>query len=504
MAMILVENLSFGYPGSFDMIFNGVSFRMDSHWKLGLIGRNGRGKTTLLRLLMGEYSYSGNIIAGVPFAYFPYAVPDAAEETMKVLAAANPNCAPWQILCETRLLELSEEVLYRPFSTLSYGEQTKALLAALFAGEERFLLLDEPTNHLDLAARRVVADYLKKKHGFILVSHDRALLDDCVNHILSINRADITIQQGNFSTWQENKERQDAYEWECNEKLKGEIRELKASARQAANWSDNVEKSKKGKGSKVAGLRPDRGHIGHKAAKMMKRSKNLENRMENAAKEKEKLLRNIEETEPLKMLVRNHPKEELLRVQDLAVAYDGITVCSGISFSLHRGERICLSGENGTGKSSILKVLLGENINYSGIRQIAAQTEISYVPQVFENWEGTLFSYAKSQTADETLFLTILRKFGMAREQFEKNINDLSAGQKKKVLLAKSLCTPAHLYIWDEPLNYIDVFSRMQIEEVLLFFRPTMIFVEHDPVFCDKIATKTVTLSAQKQKFGKR
>lgn len=494
MALISVDKLSFGYPGSVDMIFENVSFRLDSRWKLGLIGRNGRGKTTLLHLLMGKYPYRGIISANIPFAYFPYHIEDETEETIKILERVSPGSELWQILCELQLLELSEEVLYRSFSTLSHGERTKVLLAALFAGEERFLLLDEPTNHLDSAARAVVAAYLKKKLGFILVSHDRDLLDVCVDHILSINRTDISVQQGNFSSWMENKKRQDQFEAGQNKKLKKEISELKAASRQASTWSDSVEKSKKG--NKVAGLRPDRGYIGHKSAKMMKRAKNLENRMENALQEKEKLLKNIEETQPLKMYILQHPKDELVCVQDLSIFYDGRPVCKDISFSLRRGERICISGENGSGKSSILRALMGENIEYTGKKEIASQTKISYVPQIFDDQKVSLFAFAKEQTEDATLFLTILRKFGMERVQFEKNVQDLSAGQKKEILLAKSLCTPAHLFLWDEPLNFVDLFARIQIEEVLEQCQPSMLFVEHDPVFCKKIATKTIFLNS--------
>ena len=143
--------------------------------------------------------------------------------TINVVNAILPDCLQWKLMREFSLLELSEDVLYMPFNLLSKGEQTKVLLAVLFLKENSFLLIDEPTNHLDMNARKLVSKYLNTKSGFIIVSHDKAFLDNCVDHILSINKANIEIQKGNFSSWWENKERQDNFEIGENEKLKKDI-----------------------------------------------------------------------------------------------------------------------------------------------------------------------------------------------------------------------------------------------------------------------------------------
>ena len=153
-----------------------------------------------------------------------------------------------------------------------------------------------------------------------------------------------------------------------------------------------------------------------------------------------------------------------------------------------------VAGPNGSGKSSILKLLCGQDIPHTGTLELASGLVISYVPQDASGLRGSLRDYAARCGIDETLFKTILRKLGFERVQFEKDMSDYSAGQKKKVLLARSMCQSAHLYIWDEPLNYVDVLSRIQIEELLTAFRPTLLFVEHDRMFCDKIATKLVEL----------
>ncbi len=493
MSMIDVVDLSFSYEGSFEEVFKNVSFRIDTDWKLGFVGRDGRGKTTFLNLLLGKYKYQGRISAGVEFVYFPYDVADKDRLVLEILEEINPQFEEWQLFRELNLLSVDAEVLYRPFSTLSYGEQEKVLLSVLFLGENRFLLIDEPTNHLDVEARRQIARYLNRKKGFILVSHDRNFLDSCVDHILSINRMDIEVQKGNFSSWYANKEARDRLEEAQNQRLESEVKRLKQAARQSSGWSDQVEKSKKGQ--RVAGLRPDRGHIGHKAAKMMKRAKTLESRQQHAIEEKSKLLKNIEKMEELKLCPLSYHADKLVEVKDVAVSYGGKNICSGISFEIRQGERVCLSGRNGCGKSSVLKLLLGEKLVYEGDLHIGAGLRISYVSQDTSYLRGNLKELAQEYDLEESLFKTLLRKLDLEREQFEKDVSQYSAGQKKKVLLAKSLCEQAHLYIWDEPLNYIDILSRIQIEELLLKYRPTIIFVEHDASFRKNVATKIIEMS---------
>ena len=246
MSVISVENLTFGYEGSADNIFENVSFRIDTDWKLGFTGRNGRGKTTFMKLLMGEQEYSGKIISSVDFEYFPFPVADENTLVMFLAEEICPNAENWEIIREFSLLEISDDVLYRPFSTLSGGERTKVMLAMLFLRENCFLLIDEPTNHLDRKGREIVSRYLKRKKGFILISHDRAVLDECIDHVLSINRANIEIEQGNYSSWEQNKAARDNFEAVQNDRLKKEIKSLEAAARRAAEHSDRIESTKIG------------------------------------------------------------------------------------------------------------------------------------------------------------------------------------------------------------------------------------------------------------------
>lgn len=495
MSLISVNQLTFYYEGSYDNIFEDVSFQIDTNWKLGFVARNGRGKTTFLNLLMGKEEYRGSISSNVKFDYFPFVVPDREKTTLEIVENLYPDREFWKICAELTRLHVDADVLYRPFSTLSNGEQTKVMLAVLFSGESQFLLLDEPTNHLDMPARELIRDYLKSKKGFILVSHDRIFLDECVDHILAINKTNIEVCQGNFSSWWENKRRQDEYEQAENERLKKDIRRLNEAARQASRWADSVESTKigtKGNVSRIEINKADRAYIGEKSRRMQQRRKNLEHRQQSAIEEKSGLLKNIETAEDLKLFPLRHHKDILVSARDLTVIYPGKEIKIP-DFSVGNGDRIVLAGANGCGKTSVIRALLGQT-GYSGALETAAGLKISYVPQDAEFLKGSLDAYAKEQKLDLTLFKALLRKLDFDRIQFEKNMEDYSGGQKKKVLLAQSLCTQAHLYIWDEPLNFIDVFSRMQIEELILKFQPTLLMVEHDKVFVEKTATQYVKI----------
>lgn len=244
MSLISVNNLTFGYDGSLNNIFENVSFNIDTDWKLGLIGRNGKGKTTFLKLLQGKYEYKGTISKNVDVDYFPFEIKNKDRMTIEVVHDIAPNVEDWEIIKELNLLDANVEVLYRDFSSLSGGEQVKILLVSLFLKGNNFLLIDEPTNHLDFETRNNLVGYLEKKKGFILVSHDRNFLDKVVNHIIAINNTNIEIQQGNFSSWKENKDAKDNFELTQNEKLQKDINRLEVASKNAEKWSNTVEKSK--------------------------------------------------------------------------------------------------------------------------------------------------------------------------------------------------------------------------------------------------------------------
>ena len=492
MSQITIQNLNFTYDGDHTPVFEGLDLQLDTNWKLGLVGRNGRGKTTLLRLLAGELEGRGAISFKGRCRLWPRPVADQSRSTGDILLEDAPPGEEWRLNWELSKLGLGEELLDRPFSTLSGGEQTRALLAGLFLDEETYPMIDEPTNHLDGPGRALVSEYLRNSgRGFLLVSHDRAFLDGCVDHILALNHTGPELVRGTFSNWFRDKEDRDRGELARNEKLKGEIRRLEQAAKRTSGWSDKVEKTKHA--TRNSGLRPDRGFIGHKSAKMMQRAKNIERRQQSAIQEKAGLLKDIERADSLKLTPLACHSGRLLEARGLAAAYPGAEG-RPVGFTLNQGERLCLDGGNGSGKTSLLRLILGEDIPHTGTLFRASGLEISYVPQKADHLQGNPVDWAEKLDIGLTKFLTILRKLDFSRELFSRNMAEYSAGQRKKILLAASLCQSAHLYLWDEPLNYIDLFSRMQIEELLLQYRPTLLFVEHDRVFQERIATQVVRL----------
>jgi lincosamide and streptogramin A transport system ATP-binding/permease protein len=469
MSVISVNNLTFAHDGG-DALFEGASFNIDTSWRLGLVGRNGRGKTTLLHLLLGKYAYSGKITASVGFDYFPFAVADKSQNTIDTIWGINRDFEQWELERELSLLSLDDEVLYRPYETLSNGEQTKILLAALFLKPENFLLIDEPTNHLDDRAREQVCAYLNRKNGFILVSHDRDFLDKCTDHTISINKASIDVQAGNFSRWWANKEMRDGFELAENEKLKKDIKRLNQAVKRTSDWADKVEKGKRRKPD--AESRIDTGYVGHKSAKMMKRAKGLENRRNAAAESKAALLKDLERADDLAIHPLDCRKNPIIRAE---------------AFDVNKGDRILIEGKNGAGKTTLIKKIIAEN----------GDLRLSYIPQDTSFLRGLPKVFAKASGVDESLFFTILRKLDFERGLLDKDMSTFSDGQKKKALIARSLCERAHVYIWDEPLNFIDIYSRMQIEAAILACAPTMLLIEHDAAFGANVATRVVRIPSK-------
>jgi lincosamide and streptogramin A transport system ATP-binding/permease protein len=239
---------------------------------------------------------------------------------------------------------------------------------------------------------------------------------------------------------------------------------------------------------------------------MQARVKSYEQRLDREIEAKEGLLQDIERVSDLKLEPLRFHKQVLINANNLSLSYEGAPepLFDGLRFQVKRGERVILSGENGCGKSSVLKAVLkmadyrerveDSTLLISGDLDVASGMTISYINQDTSFLSGSLRQFCESRGLAESLFLAVLRQLDLGREQFAKNMEDYSEGQKKKVLIAASLITPAHLYIWDEPLNFIDVFSRMQIEKLILQYNPTMLLVEHDIRFQEKVGTGIVDI----------
>lgn len=480
MSLIQIENLNYCYDNSYLPVFKNLSLQFDTQHKTALIGRNARGKTTLLKILANQLDYTGTITKQCSCHYFPYQVNNPQDYTLDICNQIIPSIEQWQLEKELRKLQMiPDDIFYRPFSTLSHGEQTKILLALLFLKADGYLLIDEPTNHLDQYSREIVAKYLKQQVGFLLVCHDREFIDLCCDHIIALNPQSIDVVSGNFSSWYRDKRNEDQRQIEQNTKIKKEVKRLEKARLRTENWSYQVEKSKKGAA--------DKGYVGHMAAKMMKKSKNIEKRQNKAIQEKKNLLQDIEEYDDLSMHPLNDISSPMIRISHLHLQIGNKTFIPNLTLDICSHDRILLKGKNGCGKSSLIKAIIG------GHSQIIkkAHLKIAYMPQE-ANLCGSLDQLIAEYSVDETLVKTILRKLGLSRDDLNFALENMSEGQKKKVMLAITIATPAHLYILDEPLNFLDIFARIQLENMIIKDMPTLIFVEHDTYFQNKIATKII------------
>ncbi len=487
MSQIQISNLNFIYPGQTEYIFKNVNLTLDTNWKLGLIGRNGSGKTTLLKLLLGEYECNGAISKNVNFEYFPYEILKEDILTIDIAYEIIPDLEEWRLYKELNLIEVDIGILYRKFNTLSGGEKIKFLLTCAFLKEDKFLLIDEPTNHIDEQSKNSLINYLKQKKGFIIISHDRMILNETVDHILYIGNQTITLEQGTYNSWKLNKTNNDNNEIEQNKKLKNDIIKLDSIAKKTESWSNSIEKSKKGA--------VDKGYVGHQAAKMMKRAKVLENRRDKKLEEKSSLLKDVDILPDLQMKPLTASRKNLILAQNLSIFYGKKIIFNNLNFELNVGERVAIKGKNGSGKSSIIKLIVGENIPSNKRIRIMPNLKISYVAQLTDEVKGNISEYARYNKVDEGVFRAMLQKLGVDKEKLDKDLSNLSEGQKKKVMIARSIAEDSEIYIWDEPLNYLDIQSREQIETMLIKYKPTMLFIEHDDIFIDKIATKIIELS---------
>lgn len=321
-------------------------------------------------------------------------------------------------------------------------------------------------------------------------------MNQVTDHTLAIEKSQLVLYQGNFSTYEEQKKLRDEFELAQNRKIKKEVGRLKKTAAEKAEWSRSRETDKYGKPSeKGSGGIFDTGFIGARAARTMKRSKTIEQRMYDQIEAKEGLLKDLEDVDRLTMNYQPSRHAQLLKVEELSLRYpDQEPLFASLSFELKRGEITALTGPNGIGKSSVLHYLLGTFAGEGNGELLRPNVKISYVRQNYESNRGDLQDFAEANQLDYSMFLNNLRKLGMERNVFQNKIEEMSMGQRKKVELAKSLAQKAELYIWDEPLNYLDVFNQKQLEDLLLQLKPTMLIVEHDQTFLKNIHAKQIAL----------
>lgn len=522
-ATILLDNITFQYESALMPLFKGETISIDTNWRLGIIGRNGRGKTTLLNIISGSLvPQSGHVKLPENVSMFPVRVDNTGLKTVEVvknligpiLEIEDGMKRSYEIADEEAMSAYGElEELYRyyrgyeldslierefrglhmdvalldqPYASLSGGEKTKVQIAALFLRPQSYLLIDEPTNHLDIMGRAELADYLRGKSGFSLVSHDQAFIDECCDHILEISKSGMQIEKGNYSSWDENRRNFEAFELGKREKLVKESQKLQEAALKARGYSFNKEKEKIGAG--------DKGFVGARSARLMKRAKSLEKRREKKLDETKELLKAYEKVRHLELKQSKLNVQSYLKYHDISFAYGDKPVLENFCLEINKGDRIWVRGGNGAGKSTLLNLICKELSPKSGYAHRAIDLSISRAYQDMSIRYGSVRAYLELYGTDLTAFVRMLDYFNMSIEYLDREIDTLSEGERKKLDLARAFSSEAPLYVWDEPLNYMDYHFRVQLEEAVLKYEPTIVFVEHDRSFGEKVATKIIDI----------
>lgn len=476
---ILIKNVTFQYDTMTKPLFENLQLNMHSNWRLGLVGRNGRGKTTFFKLLLKELAYKGTIQTNLTFSYFP-TYPDAQQPVYAILGGLEI----WEMERELVMMGLPATILQQPFGLLSGGEQTKILLIALFANTQGFPLIDEPTNHLDLHGRKIASNYLKSKRGFIVISHDESFLNDCIDHVLAINKSSIDLIKGNIATWKYEKANADRLQQETNAQLKGEIKRLDAVAKRVGDWGTQKENS-----SKDAAAR-------RTAAKHMKRSKAIKKRTEALIEEKINLIDNIEKIAELKMHIE-HPKKQLLYFRDFTILRNGVPLFQPITLDVYPYDRFFIEGDNGVGKTTLFKFILGvETFETTGNYRIHLPENTSIFHQNSADNANYLASIEQLTKTEREEYWHMLRQLDVGREKLtDRTSAAWSAGQAKKAFLAKALLGQNALFAWDEVTNHLDLYAIDQLIAAIQKHQPTMIGIDHNEHYVNAIATKKIKLS---------
>lgn len=368
-----------------------------------------------------------------------------------------------------------KKLLKTPFCCLSGGEKRMVSLAALMILNPDILLLDEPTNHLDIDTLEWLESYLKEqKKTMILVSHDRYFLDHIATKTILFENKTAHIFNGNYTYALENFEKQKSKEQEEYKNQQKQIQSMQTTIKKLREW----------------------GKIGDNEL-FFRRAKNIEKRLEKMdKKEKPQQIQDI----PVSFEVKTRSGKDVLRIEGLDIDIKDRSLLKKVYLNIKYQEKVCLIGKNGTGKSTLIQTIL-ECIKKENPRiRIGSKVSIGYIPQniQFSNTKETLFSFTKSfYNGEENHLRSALAKFHFPKNTIFKKIEQLSGGEKVRLKLFELIEKKANFLILDEVTNHIDIKTKEILEEALLQFQGTILFISHDRYFINKIATKILSIEKE-------
>lgn len=533
MSLIRGHALAYKYETQDCPVFENVTFSIDRMDKIGLIGGNGCGKTTLIRLLSGECEATAGsidcphtVVVGVlpqklqlpervSVGEFLWSSRPRLQAMRQQLSAVTDFTSSgsldllsdyegqggytFEFRFERAIVDFgfSPVFLDRDIATLSGGEKTKIALARLILAEPGMLLLDEPTNHLDVQTLSWLEGYLDAiRLPMILVSHDRRFLDSCVSRIWELTREGLRVFHGNYSAYKRQKEEELVRNLELYENQQRKIRQLQKTARDRRQWAYTYQAE-----TRAEGYAPVFESVINKAKKAMKRAKTVEHRIERMIEREEAAKPWLEKQRNIIFSPETIKNRFVLNVDRLTKHFDDLALFDDLSISVEQGVRLAVVGPNGSGKTTLMKMLAGYEPPTAGAIAWAPQVRIGYYAQELENVnvQATILQEVlngRRDVTDETQARTILGSLGLIKDKVHQRISTLSFGERSKVALARILCSGANVLLLDEPTNHLEIAAREMIECALERFGGTLLFVSHDRWFVDRFATARLELAA--------
>lgn len=525
---MLIDVYKVGKNFGFEEIFENISFSVNTLDRIALVGRNGCGKSTMLRMIAGIEVYTGSITLakGLKLGFLQQTAPDQSDDRLVSDILHEPfgdlfreqkNLEQMEnkmttIEDENQLLKyiekyserqekfislggyeiensiayvvnglkIDKKLLSQRYNSLSGGEKTLVHFARILLENPDVLLLDEPTNHLDIERIEWLEMYLSKfKGAVLLVSHDRYFLDKCIKRIIDLEDGGEKYE-GNYSYFVKEKEAKELREFEQYKNEQKKIAELKAAVKRLYEW----------------GMKADNPSMFRRAKAIQKRIDAMEENATNKPQARQELNLNV--------ISADRSGDIVCDIKDFSLILGDKILFDNASAQIRVKDKVAIVGNNGTGKSSLIKCILKEYSDYIGSIKIGASVKLGYLPQLltFENPKDTILKYMTDHTMlKEEGARRLLAKYDFYKDDVEKTVGNLSGGEKVRIKIACMLDKPINTFVFDEPTNHIDIYTRETLEESMKNFGGTILFVSHDRYFIDSVANKILEIKDSKLKM---